>query len=76
VLSDSWYPGWNVFVGGQPAPIDRADVLFRAVRIEPGTHDVVFEYRPLSFVFGAVITGVSLLIVLAISIFYLRHGQM
>ena len=76
VLADSWYPGWNAFADGQPAPIYRADVLFRAVRIEPGTHSVVFEYRPLSFVLGAVIGAVSILIVLGISFFYLRHGQM
>ncbi|MCI0478216.1 MAG: YfhO family protein [Anaerolineales bacterium] len=75
VLADSWYPGWNAFVDGQPAPIYRADVLFRAVRIEPGTHDIVFEYRPLSFALGALISTVSLLIVFGISVWYFRFGK-
>ena len=75
VIADSWYPGWNAFVDGEPAPIYRADVLFRAVPIEPGTHNVVFEYRPRSFALGVVMSGLSLVIVLGISVFYLRHGK-
>ncbi len=74
VLTDSWYPGWNAFVDGQPAPLYRADVLFRAVRIEPGTHTLVFDYRPMSFMLGAAVSA-SLLIVTGIVIFYLRHGN-
>ena len=62
LLADSWYPGWNAFVDGKPASIYRADVLFRAVSIEPGQHRVVFEYRPMSFVWGVAISAASLLI--------------
>ncbi len=75
VLADSWYPGWNALVDGRSAPIHRADVLFRAVRIEPGTHDIEFEYRPLSFAVGATISAISLLIALGIPVFYLRYGK-
>lgn len=75
ILADSWYPGWNAFVDGQPAPIYRADILFRAVRIEPGTHTVVFEYRPMSFVLGAVISIISLLILAGVALFYFRSGK-
>ncbi len=60
VLMDSWYPGWDAFVDGKPAPIYRADVLFRAVPLEPGSHRVRFEYRPQSLVWGALISAVSL----------------
>jgi hypothetical protein len=75
ILADSWYLGWNAFVDGQPAPIYRANVIFRAVRIEPGTHDIVFEYRPPSFALGALISAASLLIVFGISIWYFRLGK-
>ncbi len=64
VLTDSWYPGWRAFVDDQPAPIDRADVLFRAVALEPGTHTIVFEYRPDSFLIGALISATSLIILI------------
>lgn len=56
VLSDTWYPGWRVRVDGAPAPLLRADFLLRAVRLSAGTHEVLFEYRPASFFWGA---GVS-----------------
>ncbi len=72
VLTDSWYPGWNASVDGQPVTVQRADVLFRAVRIEPGTHTVVFEYHPMSFVVGVIISLVSLLVLAGISVFYFR----
>lgn len=62
LLTDSWYPGWNVTVDGRTAPIYRADVLFRAVAVEPGQHTLVFEYRPLSFILGAILSATSLLV--------------
>lgn len=52
VLTDSWYPGWIVSVDGVPRPLYRVDHAFRGVVIEPGTHDVVFRYRPASFRWG------------------------
>ncbi|MBI5034086.1 MAG: YfhO family protein [Chloroflexi bacterium] len=71
-LADSWYPGWNAYVDGNLTPIQRANVLFRAVPIEPGKHQVVFEYRPQSFVIGATISIISVLILVGICILYFR----
>jgi len=48
VLTDAYYPGWTVEVDGVPAPIERADLYFRAVRLEPGEHQVVVTYAPSS----------------------------
>lgn len=72
VLTDSWYPGWEARVNGQPAPIYRANLIFRAVPIEAGTHTITFEYRPRSLVLGASISAMSLLLVLGISFWRLR----
>jgi hypothetical protein len=72
-LADTWYPGWNALVDGKPAPIYRADFLFRAVPIEPGQHRVVFQYRPWSLQLGAIVSALSLFVSAVISIFLYRY---
>ena len=47
VLNDVWHPWWSAEIDGTPAPIERANVLFRAVRVAPGQHEVRFEFRPI-----------------------------
>jgi hypothetical protein len=46
VLNDVWHRWWRVEVDGLPASLERADVLFRAVRLEPGRHHVSFTFHP------------------------------
>ncbi|TBW33020.1 hypothetical protein EYW49_21075 [Siculibacillus lacustris] len=46
VLNDVWHRWWQVEVDGRPAEMNRADVLFRAVKVEPGHHRVRFTYHP------------------------------
>jgi hypothetical protein len=48
VLHDLYYPGWVVEVDGKPAPLLRANVLFRAVEVSEGRHRVMFSYAPFS----------------------------
>jgi hypothetical protein len=48
VLHDTYYPGWIAEVDGKSAPILRADILFRAVELPPGTHRVTFRFAPFS----------------------------
>jgi hypothetical protein len=46
VLADADYPGWTALVNGQPAPVLRADGMFRAVAIPAGESRIVFAYQP------------------------------
>lgn len=62
VLSDAWYPGWTATVDGQPAPVFRANLNFRAVALSPGTHRVTMQFRPPGFVFGLIATCITLAI--------------
>ncbi len=57
LLSDTFYPGWQAKIDGQPVPVYRADHLFRGVKVPEGEHTVEFLYRPASFYLGF---GVSL----------------
>ncbi len=56
VLTDSFYPGWKAFVDGEEKPIWRANSLFRTVEVPPGKHEVIFQYRPASFILGLTIS--------------------
>jgi hypothetical protein len=58
LLTDADYPGWRATVDGAPAPIVRADLMFRAVVLPAGKHVVEFRYEPLSVRVGLWISGV------------------
>jgi hypothetical protein len=44
LLNDLHWPGWEATLDGEPTPVYRANVLFRAVALPPGTHEIVFSY--------------------------------
>jgi hypothetical protein len=66
VLADSWYNGWQATIDGEPAPILRADLMFRAVLLPPGAHQVVFQFTPDSLRVGALVSGAALLAILGL----------
>ncbi len=49
ILADTFYPGWQATVDGDPAPIYRTNVLLRGVPVPAGEHEVVFRYAPASW---------------------------
>ncbi len=56
VLSDTFYPGWRAYVDGREVEILRANYAFKAVPLQAGSHAVLFEYRPLSFQVGLLVS--------------------
>lgn len=75
MLNDADYPGWRAWVNGTPAPILRADYLFRAVLLPAGKNTVEFEYAPRSFRLGLAISAVSLIAVLAVPLVDRRRAR-
>ena len=73
VLTDAYYPGWVAAVNGVPTPVERADVMFRAVRVPAGQSEVVFEYRPAWLPSALILGGAAWLVALmALVLFKVR----
>jgi hypothetical protein len=49
IVSDLYYPGWTVSVDGRQADLVRAGEIFRAVRLQEGSHIIRMEYKPRFF---------------------------
>lgn len=48
VLNDAWHRWWTATVDGAPAPVLRANVIFRAVQVPAGASRVEFRFRPIA----------------------------
>lgn len=62
VVLDGYDPGWRVTVDGAEAPALRANVVFRAVRVEAGQHRIVWSYRPRAIVVGLALSASAFLV--------------
>jgi hypothetical protein len=56
ILDDTYYPGWQATVDGNPVDIHPANVAFRAVSLSPGMHTIEFDYKPWSVRVGALLS--------------------
>ncbi|MEP7284946.1 MAG: YfhO family protein, partial [Chloroflexota bacterium] len=73
VLSDQYYPGWQASIDGKPVDTIRTLTIFRGVCVPAGDHIVRFDYRPLSFYAGIVISVVGWLALLVLVIILWRR---
>jgi Bacterial membrane protein YfhO len=62
VLSQTYYPGWKVFVDGREQPVVRVDYGLAGTVLSAGEHDVRFVYSPRSLKVGAALTAASLIV--------------
>jgi hypothetical protein len=64
VLLDTYFPGWKVEVDGKLEQIFRANYFYRGVRLTPGSHRIEFSYEPVGLKTGAIISGVTFILLL------------
>jgi uncharacterized membrane protein YfhO len=62
--SELTYPGWEAAIDGKKTAILPADGVFQTVAVPAGRHEIKFDFRPLSFRLGCLISAVSFLILL------------
>jgi Bacterial membrane protein YfhO len=63
VVSEGWYPGWTAKVNGHEALLLRANGVLRAVAVPGGRSHVVLTYRPMSYVIGAALSVLGLVVI-------------
>jgi hypothetical protein len=59
VMSEVYYPGWRVEVDGRAANVLPANFAFRAVYLEPGSHDVRMFFLPRPWLVGLAISVIT-----------------
>lgn len=72
ILADQYEEGWKAKIDGKETPISPANLIFRAIKIPAGSHEVVFRYRPKSFDIGLKISQTSLLLLMVISLLTIK----
>jgi hypothetical protein len=75
VLTDAFYPGWKVFVGGKEQKVLRANYLFRGVELPAGEQMVEFIYEPDSFKLGLIISLLTVGLLVIVPLAGVFRGQ-
>ena len=71
VMSESHMAGWKATLDGRPVAIERANYVFRAVRVGPGEHTIRMTYFPPPLFTGLMLTLASLALLFIVLIFLL-----
>jgi hypothetical protein len=65
VISEQYYPGWRAYVDGKETHVYAVDGILRGVFLNKGKHTIIFEYKPISFLIGLIVSIISLLATIA-----------
>ena len=66
VRTTTFSPSWHAWLDGQPVPVLRANYLFQAVPILPGTHTIEIRYEPAAVALGFEMTVWAALLAIAV----------
>ena len=68
VLAEPFYPERRAWVDGVPTRIQKANIGLSAVKVSAGLHTVELRYVPVSLIWGALVTVVTLLLWLVVAL--------
>ncbi len=66
LVRDTWYPGWQAYIDGQPAPIKQKKPFFRTVDIPSGEHTIEMKYTSQSIYKGLLVSGTMLIFLMLV----------
>jgi hypothetical protein len=75
VLSDVYEPGWTAEADGAPSTVLPVDRVMRGVPVKVGTHEVVMSYVAPGARAGRGLSGLGLLLVVALAMAERRRGR-
>ena len=75
VLGEVYYPGWQTYIDGSPAPTLRANLALRAVSLPEGQHQVEMVYRPWTVPAGIAISVLVLVGAVAVIVASMRRDR-
>jgi hypothetical protein len=68
VSSEAWYPGWRAEIDGREQPLVLTNAAFRGLEVPGGRHKVTMRFRPAILWRSALISGVALVLLIAVCI--------
>lgn len=74
VVTDTFYPGWRAFIDNREVTILAANLSQRAIAVPEGAHTIRFRYEPKSVIRGMLVTGISLFVIMFLTIVPLHLG--
>ena len=60
VFPGNYAPGWQARIDGRRADVFEANIFSKGVVVPSGRHEIVLQYLPLSFLWGAAVSAISL----------------
>lgn len=56
--------GWSAYVDGKPETIEKVNTGFLGLMVSAGQHDIVFRYFPPGLKSGAIVSGISIVVLM------------
>jgi len=60
VFPGNYAPGWHARIGGRRADVFEANIFSKGIVVPSGRHEIVLRYLPVSFLWGAAVSLISL----------------
>lgn len=75
VLADQFEEGWVATIDGNETTISPANLIFRAIKLSKGNHEVILKYTPKSFNIGLKISLITILLTSLIALVAMRNKK-
>ncbi|OGH10238.1 MAG: hypothetical protein A2152_01000 [Candidatus Levybacteria bacterium RBG_16_35_6] len=66
VLSQPFYPGWKAYDNGKLVKIYKVDDILTGIKLEKGSHKLVFKYEPDSYKYGIYLSLLTIFVLVII----------